>query len=175
MQTVVLGGGCFWCIEAVFKQLKGVQSVLPGYAGGERPDPTYEQVCSQATGHAEVVQVTFDEVVIPFEIVLEIFFSVHDPTTPNRQGHDVGEQYRSVIFFTTPEQESVIKNKINQLEQEKFFTDPIVTQVLPLDKFYEAEDYHHDYFAKNPDQTYCQVVINPKLKKFKDKWKSLIR
>lgn len=175
MQTVVLGGGCFWCIEAVFKQLKGVQSVLPGYAGGERPDPTYEQVCSQATGHAEVAQVTFDEVIIPFEIVLEIFFSVHDPTTPNRQGHDVGEQYRSVIFFTTPEQESVIKNKINQLEQEKFFTDPIVTQVLPLDKFYEAEDYHHDYFAKNPDQTYCQVVINPKLKKFKDKWKILIR
>lgn len=175
MQTVVFGGGCFWCVEAVFKQLNGVQKVIPGYAGGNQSYPTYQQVCSEETGHAEVVKIFFDETKISFETLLEVFFSVHDPTTLNAQGHDVGTQYRSVIFFTTPSQEQTAKDKIKQFYMEKIFSDPIVTQVLPLHKFYEAEDYHHDYFAKNPTQTYCQLVINPKLKKFKDKWKSLIK
>jgi len=175
IQSIVLGGGCFWCTEAVFKQLIGVISVVPGYAGGELVDPSYEQVCSGNTGHAEVVKVNFDPEKISLDTLLEVFFSVHDPTTLNRQGHDVGTQYRSIILFDSSQQEKIIKNKINELAQQSVYNDPIVTQVSPLVNFYEAENYHHDYFAKNPEQNYCQLVINPKLKKFKDKWKQLIK
>lgn len=175
IESIVLGGGCFWCTEAVFKQLRGVVSVVPGYAGGSRPNPTYEQVCGGTTGHAEVIKVDYDSQQISVGDLLSVFFSVHDPTTLNAQGNDVGTQYRSVIFFTTPAQELSAKNKINELTDEKVYDGPIVTEIKPLEKFYEAEDYHHDYFSKNPTQTYCQLVINPKLKKFKDKWKSLIK
>ncbi len=175
IESIVLGGGCFWCTETIFKQLRGVLAVVPGYAGGQTPNPSYEQVCSGATGHAEVIKVDFDTEQISVDELLSVFFSVHDPTTLNRQGHDIGTQYRSVIFFSTSEQELAVKNKIIELTSERTYSDPIVTEIKPLDKFYEAEDYHHDYFAKNPDQTYCQLVINPKLKKFKDKWKSLIK
>ncbi len=175
IESIVLGGGCFWCTETIFKQLRGVVAVAPGYAGGARPDPSYEQVCSGATGHAEVIKVDYDSEQISVDDLLSVFFSVHDPTTLNRQGHDIGTQYRSVIFFNTSKQEDAAKAKVAELTQESTFPDPIVTEIKPLEKFYEAEDYHHDYFAKNPDQTYCQLVINPKLKKFKDKWKSLMK
>ncbi len=175
IESIVIGGGCFWCTETIFKQLRGVVAVAPGYAGGESANPTYEQVCGGATGHAEVIKVDYDSEQISTDDILSVFFSVHDPTTLNRQGHDIGTQYRSIIFFNTPEQESVAKNKVAQLVSEGVYSDPIVTEIKLLDKFYEAEDYHHDYFAKNPDQTYCQLVINPKLKKFKGKWKSLMK
>lgn len=175
IESIVLGGGCFWCIETIFKQLRGVVAVAPGYAGGASPNPTYEQVCSGATGHAEVIKIDFDSDQISVDELLSVFFSVHDPTTLNAQGHDIGTQYRSAIFFTTPKQEIVTKNKIAELIAESVYSDPVVTEIKPLEKFYEAEDYHHDYFAKNPTKTYCQLVINPKLKKFKDKWKSLIK
>src|SRR3989338_6846984 len=171
IQSIVMGGGCFWCTESVFKQLRGVIKVVPGYAGGEKINPTYEQVCAGDTGHAEVVKIDFDSEQISLATILEVFFSVHDPTTANAQGHDVGTQYRSIIFFNNPEQEKIIHEKIRQLSVDKIYSDPIVSQVVPLKKFYEAEDYHHDYFAKNPEKTYCQLVINPKLKKFKEKWK----
>lgn len=175
IESVVLGGGCFWCTETIFKQLRGVVGVMPGYAGGVRPNPTYEQVCSGVTGHAEVIKIDYDSEQISADELLSVFFSVHDSTTPDRQGHDIGTQYRSVIYFNTPEQELVAKNKVAELISEGVYSDPIVTEIKPLDKFYEAEDYHHDYFVKNPNQTYCQLVINPKLKKFKDKWKSLMK
>ncbi len=174
-QSVVLGGGCFWCTETVFKQLRGVVSVVPGYAGGAKINPIYEDVCTGDTGHAEVIKIDFDSEHISFETLLEVFFSVHNPTTLNAQGHDIGTQYRSVIFFNNPEQEKIARAKIAQLTTEEIYADPIVTQIVPLIKFYEAEEYHHDYFAKNPDQTYCQLVINPKLKKFKEKWMKLIK
>ncbi len=175
MQSIVLGGGCFWCIEAVFKQLKGVIMVVPGYAGGEVVNPSYEKVYSGNTGHAEVVKIDFDADVISLEILLEVFFSVHDPTTLNQQGHDIGTQYRSIVLFDGEEQKNIVNTKIIQIKKENIYQDPIVTEVLPLKNFFEAEDYHHDYFKKNPNQTYCQLVINPKLKKFKDNWKALLK
>lgn len=175
LESVVFGGGCFWCTEAIFKQLRGIVGVIPGYAGGSIISPTYEQICSGTTGHAEVIKIDFDPTQISFDDLLSVFFSVHDPTTLNHQGHDIGIQYRSVIFFTTIKQESIVRAKIDRLIAEEIYADPIVTEIKPLDNFYEAEDYHHDYFLKNPSQSYCQIVINPKLKKFKDQWKSLIK
>ena len=175
MSLIILGGGCFWCTEAIFKNLRGVISVLPGYAGGNLPSPTYEQVSAGDTGHAEVIQVEFDDSQISLDDLLEVFFSVHDPTTPNRQGHDVGTQYRSVIFTTTDTQVPMVRAKIAALAAAQVYPAPIVTEVKPLDKFYEAEQYHHDYFARNPDKAYCQLVINPKLKKFKEKWRRFIK
>ena len=175
IQTIVLGGGCSWCAEAVFKQLIGVVNVAPGYAGGKVVNPSYEQVCTGNTGHAEVVKIDFDSEQISLETLLEVFFSTHNPTTLNQQGHDVGTQYRSVILFNTPEQEKIAQTKVAQLTTDHTYPDPIVTEIKPLDKFYEAEDYHHDYFKKNPDKTYCQLVINPKLKKFKEKWTHLLK
>ena len=172
-EIAVFGGGCFWCIEAIFQNLKGVESVLPGYSGGTVPNPTYEQVCDGATGHAEVTKIEFDAGVIKFEVLLEVFFATHDPTTINRQGGDVGEQYRSIIFYTTPEQKQIAVKYI--LEAQKDFFAPIVTQLRPFDKFYEAENYHQNYFAKNPDKAYCQIVINPKLEKFKKKFANLLK
>ncbi|MBN2046498.1 MAG: peptide-methionine (S)-S-oxide reductase MsrA [Anaerolineaceae bacterium] len=166
-QNITLGGGCFWCLEAVYQLVNGVKSVTSGYAGGQKPHPTYQQVCTGSTGHAEVVQLEFDPAVISLEEILEIFFSIHDPTTLNRQGADVGTQYRSVIYYHTPEQEEAARAAIRQLEAEHRFTNPIVTEVAPLHVFYPAEEYHQNYFARNPYQGYCQFVISPKVEKFK--------
>ena len=169
-EQATLGGGCFWCIEAVFNQLKGVDSAISGYAGGTMPEPSYEAVCEGDTGHAEVVQVTFDPDLLSYREVLEVFFTVHDPTTLDRQGADVGSQYRSVIYTHSPEQEKTARSLIAELEAEKVWDDPIVTQVEPAPAFYPAEDYHQEYYARNPSQGYCQAVIRPKLSKFRKAW-----
>jgi len=158
-----LAGGCFWCLEAVFQQLKGVSKVSSGYAGGKRPNPTYEQVCTGTTGHAEVVQVEFDPGVITYRDLLDVFFTIHDPTTLNQQGADTGTQYRSAIFFHSPEQERDAKAAI--AEAQKTWDDPIVTEVVPLSQFFPAEEYHRDYYLRNPNQGYCRVVIAPKVSK----------
>lgn len=167
MQTATLGGGCFWCLEAVFQQLRGVSAVQPGYAGGHVPHPTYEQVCTGTTGHAEVVQITFDPSVITYRDLLEVFFSIHDPTTPDRQGEDVGPQYRSIILYHNDEQRQTAEAVIRELEQSGAWDDPVVTQVVPLESFYPAEEYHKDYFRRNPDRPYCRLVIAPKVGKFR--------
>lgn len=168
LETATLGGGCFWCVEAVFDELKGVHDVVSGYAGGHVPDPTYRHVCEGTTGHAEVVQVRFDPTVISYADLLRVFFSVHDPTTPNRQGADVGPQYRSVIFTHSPTQAAVADTVIAELEAERIYRDPIVTEVTPLSgPFYPAEDYHQEYFANNPAQPYCAAVVAPKVAKFR--------
>lgn len=174
-ETVIFGGGCFWCTEAIFKELKGVISVTPGYAGGSIENPTYEQVCSGKTGHAEVIKVEFDPLIIKFKDLLKVFFATHDPTTMNKQGHDVGTQYRSVIFTTNPSQESEIKEAIANINDLELFESPIVTKVEPLTNFYDAEDYHKDYYAKNPTAGYCQMVISPKMAKFRSSYNSLIK
>jgi peptide-methionine (S)-S-oxide reductase len=165
-QVVTLAGGCFWCLEAVFDELRGVTDVISGYSGGSKPNPTYEQVCTGKTGHAEVVQVTFDAT-ISLHDLLEIFFTVHDPTTLNRQGGDVGTQYRSAIFYRSPEQKVVIEQVIADLSAQKLWPGPIITQVVPFEVFYAAEDYHQEYFARNPYQGYCQMVVAPKVAKFR--------
>ncbi len=167
LQTTTLGGGCFWCLEAVYEQVEGVQEVVSGYAGGDRPRPTYEQVCTGATGHAEVVQVTYNPEVVSYRELLEIFFDIHDPTTLNRQGADVGTQYRSVIFYHNEAQKETAEEMIRELEASDRWKNPIVTQVEPLDAFYRAEDYHQEYFRKNPNQGYCRMVVAPKVSKFR--------
>ena len=163
-EIAVLGGGCFWCTEAVFQQVRGVKQVLSGYAGGARPNPNYEQVCSGATGHAEVIQVEFDPQQIGFETILDIFFATHDPTTLNRQGNDVGTQYRSVIYYQNAEQQQVAEQKIAQLKQAGL---PVVTELSPSVPFYPAEEYHQNFYAKNPTQGYCNFAIPPKLGKLR--------
>jgi peptide-methionine (S)-S-oxide reductase len=167
----VLGGGCFWCLDAVFRQVKGVHEVVSGYAGGARPGPTYEQICTGATGHAEVVAITFDTDTISFRELLEIFFVIHDPTTLNRQGNDVGTQYRSVVFCQDSAQETTARQMIAELETERAFSAPLVTEIVgdPV-PFWPAEDYHQNYYALHPGQGYCQVVISPKLAKFRQKF-----
>jgi len=167
MNSATLAGGCFWCLEAVFQQLKGVDRVESGYAGGRLADPTYEQVCSGTTGHAEVVQVTFDPAVVSFADLLEIFFVIHDPTTLNRQGADVGTQYRSAVFFHTPEQQAEATRVVRELEASRVWESPIVTEIVPLERFYPAEEYHRDYFRRNPGQGYCRAVIAPKVAKLR--------
>jgi peptide-methionine (S)-S-oxide reductase len=162
-----LAGGCFWCLEAVFDELRGVENVESGYAGGQRPNPTYEQVCAGTTGHAEVVQVEYDPEVLSYRDLLAVFFSIHDPTTLNSQGADVGTQYRSAIFYNSAEQKATADELIRDLEAQKLWDDPIVTEVTELETFYPAEDYHRDYFARNPGQGYCNVVIAPKVAKFR--------
>ena len=169
------GSGCFCCSEAVFSELRGVASVVPGYAGGTVPDPTYEEVCGDATGHAEVAQVTFDPSVISYRDLLEVLFSTHDPTTRDRQGADVGTQYRSVIFYGSDGQKEEADSIIRELTAERVFRNPIVTEVSPLKAFYPAEDYHREYFRRNPSQPYCQAVIAPKLAKFRAHWKSKLK
>jgi peptide-methionine (S)-S-oxide reductase len=164
--TAVFGGGCFWCTEAVFEELAGVEDVVSGYAGGDGP-ATYKEVCSGTTGHAEVVRITFDPKVVSYRELLTVFFATHDPTTLNRQGADVGTQYRSVVFYADEEQKQAAEEVIARLTAEKVFGDPIVTEVSPLPTFHLAEDYHQDYYANNANQGYCQVVINPKLAKFR--------
>ncbi len=164
-ETATLAGGCFWCLEAAFQELKGVERVESGYAGGTAPNPSYEQVCLGITGHAEVVQVTFDPSVISYRDLLEVFFTIHDPTTLNRQGPDHGTQYRSAIFYHSPEQRAAAEGVIAALAAEKVWGDPIVTQLAPLAAFYPAEEYHRDYYRRNPGQGYCQIVIAPKVAK----------
>ena len=169
-EIATLGSGCFWCLEAILSETAGVESAISGYMGGAKPNPTYEQVCSGRTGHAEVVQVTFDPAVITFRDILEIFFATHDPTTLNRQGNDVGTQYRSVIFYHSAEQEKVAREIVAGLTAEKAFDNPIVTEIAPAAVFYPGEDYHQKYFENNPYQPYCAFVVAPKLQKFRKKF-----
>jgi peptide-methionine (S)-S-oxide reductase len=166
-EIATFAGGCFWCLEAVFKELKGVERVVSGYSGGHLENPSYEEVCSGSTGHAEVVQVTFDPEVIGYRDLLDVFFSIHDPTTLDRQGHDVGTQYRSAIFTHSAEQERVARQAIQELTAAKIWDDPIVTRVEPLKAFYPGEAYHQDYFERNPNQPYCRAVVAPKVAKFR--------
>ncbi|HUE76292.1 MAG TPA: peptide-methionine (S)-S-oxide reductase MsrA [Chloroflexota bacterium] len=164
-ELATLGGGCFWCLEAVYEQLKGVSKVVSGYAGGKHPNPTYEEVCSGGTGHAEVVQITFDPAVISYRDLLDVFFTIHDPTTPNRQGHDIGTQYRSIIMYHSAEQKAVAEQTIQRMSAEGLWKMPIVTEVQPLTKFFPGEEYHQQYFQRNPAQSYCQFVVAPKVAK----------
>ena len=170
LETATLAAGCFWCVEAVFDDLKGVEDVVSGYAGGQTENPTYRQVCNGDTGHAEVAQIKFDPSVISFKDILRIFFSVHDPTTMNRQGADVGTQYRSAIFYHNDEQKRDAEEVIKEITDEGVYDDPIVTEVTPLEKFWPAEDYHQEYFANNPNVPYCAAVVSPKVKKFRQKF-----
>lgn len=174
-EIATLAGGCFWCLEAVFDELQGVEKVESGYAGGRVKNPTYREVCTGTTGHAEVVQITFDPQVITFKDLLKVFFTIHDPTTLNRQGADVGTQYRSAIYYHSPEQKAIAEEVIAEMTAAKLWDDPIVTEVTPLAEFYPAEEYHRDYYQRNPAQPYCQMVIAPKVaksrKKFLDKLK----
>lgn len=174
-ETVTLGGGCFWCVEAVFDELAGVADVISGYSGGHVPNPTYRQICNGDTGHAEVVQVSFDPQVIGIRGILEVFFSAHDPTTLNRQGADVGTQYRSAIFYHSEEQAAAARQLIAELNAARIWPNPIVTEVAPAGTFYPAEDYHQEYFARNGGQPYCQVVIAPKLAKFRKQYAAQLK
>lgn len=167
LETITLAGGCFWCIEPLFAALKGVQDAVVGYSGGSTPNPTYQQVCTGATRHAEVVQITFDPQTISLHDLLTIFFTMHDPTTLNRQGADVGTQYRSAIFYRTPEQQQMAKAVMAEIEAAKIWMHPIVTEVTPFSVFYPAEEYHQEYYEKNPRQPFCQAVIDPKVAKFR--------
>ncbi len=173
-KTAVLGGGCFWCTEAVFKMLRGVESVLPGYAGGNGK-PTYDQVSSGTTGHAEVIEIKYDPSQVTFESLLTVFFASHDPTTLNRQGNDVGTQYRSVIFYSDEDQKNAAEKFIAEINASSKLGKPIVTEIAPLTQFYPAESYHLDYYARNQNQPYCELVINPKLEKVQQKFADLLR
>jgi peptide-methionine (S)-S-oxide reductase len=170
LEVATLAGGCFWCIEAVFREVDGVDNVVSGYTGGTTVNPTYEQVSTGSTGHAEAVQVSFNPSKISYREILEIFFSVHDPTTLNRQGADIGTQYRSAIFYQNEQQKAVAEELIGELTEAHLWTKSIVTQIVPLDKFYRAEDYHQEYFPRNQEQAYCQIVISPKVSKFRKQW-----
>ncbi len=176
-EIAVFGGGCFWCTEAIFNMMKGVVDVRPGYAGGPASGsgPTYEEVCTGTTGHAEVIRIEYDPNLVPYEDLLKVFFGSHDPTTLNRQGNDVGTQYRSVIFYTTPSQKEIAESKINEINQSAKLGQPIVTEVSPLDQFYEAEDYHQKYFENHQNNGYCQVVINLKLEKVQKEFADLLK
>jgi peptide-methionine (S)-S-oxide reductase len=169
-EIAILAGGCFWCVEAVFDQLKGVESVESGYSGGHVPNPTYKQVCSETTGHAEAARITFDPAVLSYYDLLNVFFAVHDPTTLNRQGNDVGTSYRSAIFYLSPEQKATAEQVIAELTAQQIWPHPIVTEVTQFDAFYLAEDYHQEYFANNPLQPYCLAVVAPKVTKFRKKF-----
>ena len=175
MERATLGGGCFWCLEAIYLDLIGVAAVRSGYSGGETPNPTYEEVCGGGTGHAEVVEVEFDPSIVSYRELLEVFFATHDPTTLNRQGADVGTQYRSVIFYHSPRQESVARDVMEELKREGMWDDPLVTELSPSSAFYPAEAYHEDYFRRNPQQPYCQAVINPKMAKFRSRFASRLK
>jgi peptide-methionine (S)-S-oxide reductase len=174
-KVATLGAGCFWCVVAVFDSLKGVTNVKSGYTGGKIANPTYKEVCSGLTGHAEVVQITFNPDEITYSDLLDVFFNTHDPTTLNRQGADVGSQYRSVIFFHDNEQKKMAEDYIYQLTEAKVFDKKIITEVSPASEFYEAEEYHQDYFNRNPDAPYCTMVIEPKLKKFQEKFREKLQ
>ena len=175
LEKATLGGGCFWCTEAVYLELKGVTVVKPGYSGGDIKDPTYEQVCTETTGHAEVIQITFDPEIITFTDILEVFFMTHNPTTLNRQGNDVGTQYRSAIFYHSEKQKQTAQKVIQLFNEEKVYENPIVTEITKFDKLYPAEDYHINYFARNKNQGYCQFIIAPKMEKFKKIFKEKLK
>jgi peptide-methionine (S)-S-oxide reductase len=175
LETATLAAGCFWCVEAVFDDLKGVEDVVSGYSGGHTENPTYREVCDGATGHAEVIQVKFNPDGISFKEILQVFFSVHDPTTLNRQGHDIGTQYRSAVFYHSDEQKRVAEETIKEVNEEGIWDAPIVTEVTPFDKFYIGEDYHQEYFANNPNQPYCAAVVAPKVAKFRQKFLSRLK
>ncbi|MBX2890493.1 MAG: peptide-methionine (S)-S-oxide reductase MsrA [Saprospiraceae bacterium] len=172
-EIATLGGGCFWCVEAIFQDLKGVVKVESGYSGGHVDNPTYREICTGLTGHAEVINVTFDPSVISYREILEIFFTVHDPTTLNRQGADTGPQYRSAIFFHSPGQKTIAEEAKQSMQT--IWDDPIVTEITPFDKFYKAEDYHQNYFKDNPNQPYCSIVIAPKVKKFRQQYQNKLK
>ncbi len=174
-EIATLAGGCFWCLEAIFKEVNGVQRVLSGFTGGDKINPTYEEVCSDETGHAEAVDITFFSNVISYREILEIFFTIHDPTTLNRQGNDVGKQYRSAIFYHNEPQEFLAEQVIKELNIAHIWERPIVTEVKPYIEFYSAEEYHRDYFERNPDKAYCQMVIAPKVRKFRKKWEDKLK
>ena len=174
-EKVVFGGGCFWCTEAAFSMLKGVSSVLPGYAGGTKSNPTYEEVCGGRTGHAEVIEVIFDPALISFDDLSAVFFNVHDPTQMNRQGNDVGPQYRSVLFYTTDAQKNKAEKLVQELKEKKSYDQPIVTEIKPLDTFYPAESYHRDYYKRNGNAPYCEIVIAPKLEKLQRRFAMLMQ
>jgi peptide-methionine (S)-S-oxide reductase len=170
METITLGGGCFWCLEAVYDQLHGVTDVVSGYMGGITPNPTYKQICTGTTGYAEVTQLQYDPTVTTLRQILDVFFTIHDPTTLNRQGADVGTQYRSAIFYHTDDQKRIAKETIAELTQTRLWANPIVTEITPAETFYPAEDYHQEYFENNPNAGYCQIVIAPKVAKFRQKF-----
>lgn len=174
LQTAIFAGGCFWCTEALLKGLKGVISAEPGYIGGQKENPTYVQVCSGDTGHAEAVKIEFDPHIISYGALLSVFFNTHDPTTLNRQSNDVGTQYRSAIFYTTEEQKTEAEALIKELNETKAYDSPVVTEVTPASKFYVAENYHHDYYEQNKDKAYCQIIIAPKLAKLQEKYHELL-
>jgi peptide-methionine (S)-S-oxide reductase len=175
LESIVLAGGCFWCTEAVFKQIRGVQAVESGYANGHVPNPSYEHVCSGDTGHAEVVRVDFDPSVVSLEKLLEVFFHTHDPTTLNRQGADVGTQYRSGIYFSNPVQEELAKSMVNQFNRDQLFGKTVVTEIQPLENYFPAENYHQNYFEQHPNQGYCAWVVGPKVEKFRKTFQELLK
>lgn len=175
LETATLGAGCFWCVEAVFDDLKGVEDVVSGYSGGHTENPTYREVCSETTGHAEVTQIKFNPEEISFADILRVFFAVHDPTTLNRQGNDIGSSYRSAIFYHDDEQKRVAEEIIKEVTEAQIYDDPIVTEVTKFDKFYPAEDYHQEYFANNPTQPYCAAVVAPKVAKFRKQFVSRLK
>ena len=175
LETATLAAGCFWCVEAVFDDLKGVKDVVSGYSGGHTENPSYQQVCSETTGHAEVAQITFDPSELSFKELLQVFFTVHDPTTLNRQGGDIGTSYRSAIFYHSDEQKRIAEETIAEINAEGIYDDPIVTEVTAFDKFWPAEDYHQEYFANNPNQPYCRAVVAPKVAKFRQKFTAQLK
>lgn len=175
LETATLGAGCFWCVEAVFDDLRGVEDVVSGYSGGHTENPTYREVCSETTGHAEVTEIRFDPEVISFADILRVFFAVHDPTTLNRQGNDIGSSYRSAIFYHSDEQKRIAGEIIKEVTEAGIYDDPIVTEVTKFDKFYPAEDYHQEYFANNPTQPYCAAVVAPKVAKFRKQFVSRLK
>lgn len=175
LMSATFAGGCFWCLEAVFDQVKGVESVESGYTGGHVKNPSYREVCNENTGHAEAVQIHYDGNVVSYQDLLNVFFGIHDPTTLNRQGADIGTQYRSAIFYHNEDQRNIAEKFIKDLDMQKIFDNPIITEVVPLDKFYMAEDYHQEYFEKNPYQPYCMVVVSPKVAKFRKSFQNLLK
>jgi len=175
LETATLAGGCFWCLEAVYDLVTGVESVVSGYSGGQKAEPSYKEVCTGTTGHAEVVQIEFDPSVVSFADLLHIFFTIHDPTTLNRQGADVGTQYRSAIFYHSPAQQDTARAVITEIENAGIWESPIVTEVTQFEKFFPAEDYHQEYFANNPNQPYCRAIVSPKVAKFRSKYSHLLK
>lgn len=173
LETATLAGGCFWCTEAIFKRLKGVTSVVPGYAGGEKPNPSYDEVCSGTTGHAEAIQIQFDPSIISYDKILDVFWHLHDPTALNQQGNDIGAQYRSAIFYHNEKQKRIAEESKEELEKSEAFNMPIVTQIVPFTNFYKAENYHQNYYDQNKSASYCQIVIDPKIQKLIKEFKNL--
>jgi len=173
LEKATLAGGCFWCTEAIFKRLKGVTSIVPGYSGGQKENPSYEEVCSGITGHAEAIQITFDPKIISYDKILDVFWHLHDPTTPNQQGNDIGTQYRSAIFYHDAKQKEIAQEVKKDIDQSGMYKNPVVTEIVAFTNFYKAESYHQDYYDKNKSASYCQIVIDPKIQKLMKEFKNL--